>query len=46
MTQEKVREEHLQAVHQDRHWLYLFGVIGGGFLLMVAIIAVLGAGGS
>jgi hypothetical protein len=42
MTEDDVRDEVLGAVNIGAHWAYLFGVLGGGFLLMVALIAVLG----
>ena len=41
---EQVQEEHLAAVTPRTQWLYLFGVLGLGFLLMVVLIAILGAG--
>lgn len=43
IRQEDVWEEHLQEVNQPAHWAYLFGVLVGSFLLMVALMAVLGA---
>ena len=45
LTEEDVREEHLAAVHQPAQWLYLFGVLGVGLLLMLGFIALLGASG-
>ena len=42
MNEDAVREEHLNEVHIGRHWAYLFAVLVGSFLLMVALIAVLG----
>ena len=42
IRQEDVWDEHLANVHVGGHWLYLFGVLVGGFVLMVALIAVLG----
>ena len=44
ISQEDVWEEHLQNVHVGRHWAYLFGVLIGSSALMVALIALLGAG--
>lgn len=46
MSEDKVREEHLEEVHVGAHWAYLLAVMIGGFLLMVALIAILGASGS
>jgi hypothetical protein len=40
-----VREEHLRDVHVGRHWAYLLGVIVGACLLMIVLIALLGATG-
>jgi hypothetical protein len=45
MTEEEVYKEHLAAVNVAAHWAYLLSVLVGGFLLMVALIAVIGAGG-
>lgn len=42
IRQEDVWEEHLENVHVGRHWAYLFGVLVGGFVLMVGLIAILG----
>jgi hypothetical protein len=42
VTGEAVREEHLAEVRVPLQWAYLFGVIGGGFLAMVILIALLG----
>jgi hypothetical protein len=46
MTEDQVREEHLDSVNVGAHWAYLFAVLIGSFLLMVALIAVIGSGGS
>ena len=43
VDQEAVREEHLAEVHQPAHWLYLFGVMLGATLAMLAFVAWLGA---
>jgi len=43
LTEDDVREEHLAEVNQPAHWLYLFGVLGIGLVLMIALIAVLDA---
>jgi hypothetical protein len=34
-----VRREHLAAVDERRHWLYLGGVLVGGTILMIMLIA-------
>jgi hypothetical protein len=39
----KVRSEHLKEVNAGAQWLYLFGVVLGAFLLMIALMAMLGA---
>jgi hypothetical protein len=39
---EKVHKEHLKEVKEPAHWAYLLGVLAGGTLLMLAIIALLG----
>ena len=44
LTEDDVRREHLAAVSTPAHWAYLFGVIGGAFVLMVALLALLGSG--
>lgn len=46
ITEEDVRHEHLGSVNKSAHWAYLFGVLAASFVLMIAFIAVLGAGGS
>ena len=40
---ESVRREHLQAVHQPAQWAYLIGVLAGGVLVMLGLIAGLAA---
>ena len=42
LTEEDIYEEHQRLVKPTAHWAYLFGVLGGGLLFMVALIAVLG----
>ena len=42
---EQVRKEHLAEVNPAAHWAYLFAVVGGGLLAMLALIAVLGGAG-
>ncbi len=39
-----VWKEHLADVHVARHWAYIGGVLGGGFLAMVALMALLAGG--
>jgi hypothetical protein len=43
IDQDTVRQEHLAEVHEPAHWAYLFGVMLGTTLLMLAFIAWLGA---
>lgn len=43
VNEEQVRREHLARVNQPRHWAYLIGVLGGAFVLMVVLIAILGS---
>jgi hypothetical protein len=43
VDQERVRQEHLAEVRVPLQWGILVGVIGGGTLLMLALIALLGA---
>ena len=42
VTEDDIYEEHQRSVKPNAHWAYLFGVLGGGLLLMLALIAVLG----
>jgi hypothetical protein len=42
VTEEQVRAEHLREVNVRAHWLYIGGVLGGGFALMLALLWVLG----
>jgi hypothetical protein len=42
IDKEKVREEHLAEVNPAAHWAYLAGVVGGGLIAMLALIAWLG----
>jgi hypothetical protein len=42
LTEEDIYGEHQRSVKPTAHWAYLFGVLGGGLLLMVALIAFLG----
>ena len=40
-----VRREHLAAVNMRGHWLYLFGVLVVGAVLMILLIGALAAVG-
>ena len=42
LTEDDIYKEHQRSVKPTAHWAYLFGVLVGGFLFMVALIAVLG----
>jgi hypothetical protein len=42
-TQDDVWNEKLGEVNVPAHWAYLFGVLGGGFVLMLGILALLGS---
>ena len=42
ITEDQVREEHLDEVNVGAHWAYLFAVLLGGTLLMIGLIAFLG----
>ena len=44
ISQEDVWDEHLKNLNVGAHWAYLFGVLIGAFLVMVALIALVGAG--
>jgi hypothetical protein len=44
LTEDDVRAEHQQSAKPTAHWAYLFGVLGGGLVVMLALIAVLGEG--
>ena len=43
INKEEVRKEHLGEVNVGAHWAYLGAVLLGGFVLMVGLIAWLGA---
>jgi hypothetical protein len=45
LTEDQVRQEHLETVNQPAQWVYLFGVLIGGTVLMILLIAAI-AGGS
>jgi hypothetical protein len=44
IDEDQVRAEHEAQVDQRRQWAYLAGVLGGGTIVMVVLIALLGAG--
>jgi hypothetical protein len=46
VTEDQIREEHNSAVNQRNQALYMVAVIGGATILMLAFIALLGAGGA
>ena len=43
ISQDEVWEEHLQDVHVPQHWAYMFGVLVGGFVVMLILMALLDA---
>ena len=45
VSQQEVWDEHLRDVHVGRHWAYIAGVLGGGFLLMIGLMALVSGGG-
>jgi hypothetical protein len=42
ITEERVRTEHMREINQVAHWAYVLGVIAISFILMLALMAVLG----
>ncbi len=44
ISEEKVRKEHLGEVNPTAHWIYVFAVVIGSTILMIAFIAMLGGG--
>jgi hypothetical protein len=42
ITEDEIRNEHLDEVNVVAHWAYLAAVIDGAALLMVGLIAYLG----
>ncbi len=44
ISQEEVWDEHLSSVNVGAHWGYLFGILGGGLVAMLILIAILGSG--
>jgi hypothetical protein len=45
LTEDDVRAEHAKSANPRAHWLYLAGVLLLGFVLMIVLIALLGATG-
>jgi hypothetical protein len=45
LTENDIYKEHQRSVKPMAHWAYLFGVLAAGLLLMLALIAALGASG-
>jgi len=45
ITEEDIRKEHLAQVHEPAQWAYLVGVLLGGTLLMLGLIAFMGSAG-
>jgi hypothetical protein len=45
LTEDDVRAEHHTSARPAAHWAYLFGVLGGGLVVMLALIAILGWSG-
>ena len=45
LTEKDIYDEHQRSVKPTAHWAYLFGVLAGGLLLMIALIAFLGGSG-
>ena len=46
ISDQDVWQEHLSEVNVPLHWAYLVGVIMGALLLMIGLLAFLGAAGS
>jgi hypothetical protein len=44
LTEDEVRAEHISEVNVPAHWAYLFAVLIGGTILMIALIALLARG--
>jgi hypothetical protein len=42
ITEEQVRNEHLREVNVRAHWAYIVVVLGGGLVLMLALLWALG----
>jgi uncharacterized membrane protein YdcZ (DUF606 family) len=45
ITEDDVRAEHMASAKPAAHWAYLVGVLGGSFILMVLLIALMGSAG-
>jgi hypothetical protein len=45
ITEDQVRKEHLAEVNSAAHWAYLGAVLLAAFLLMLGLMAILGAAG-
>ena len=45
ISERQVWDEQLSGINVPAHWAYLFGTLGGGFVLMLALMAILGGGG-
>ena len=45
VDEQRVRAEHLDEVDARVQWTYLVGVLLGGTILMILLIALLGASG-
>jgi hypothetical protein len=43
IQEDDIRAEHLREVSVPLHWAYLFGLLGGSFVLMLLLIAALDA---
>ena len=43
IREDDVRKEHLTKVNVPLHWTYLLGLLGGSFVVMLLLIALLGA---
>jgi hypothetical protein len=43
VDEERVRREHREQVHIGAHWAYLIGVLVGGSVVMLLLIAWLGS---
>ena len=44
IDEQKVWNEHLSGINVPAHWAYLFGILVGGFIVMVALMGYLGGG--
>jgi hypothetical protein len=46
VTEDDVRMEHLAEVKESVHWAYLVGVLASATVLMLVVMALLGASSS